>query len=254
MPISFQHFDLPAFKYRGRASGAALTISLITISFLVLPNQRAFAQNPAMEQKLEQIKQASAANKQELAHFTWQEQQVISLKGDVKKTVVYQVSIGPDGTQQKTQLSSLPAPAPPSGRRLKQHIVEKKTDEFEEYGQQIAALAKQYTQPDPQAMQQAHQQGNISLQPGGGEGTSSLVIKNYLKPDDTMTLVFNSEAKAIQSLQVSSYLSDPKDAVTLAVQFARLPGGPNHVASIQVDGVSKQMTVAIQNSNYQQSQ
>ena len=134
MPISSQHFDLPALKYRGRASVAALAISLITIGFLVLPNQRAFAQDPAMEQKLEQIKQASAANKQELAHFTWQEQQVISLKGDVKKTVIYQVSIGPDGTQQKTQLSSLPAPAPPSGRRLKQHIVEKKTDEFEEYG------------------------------------------------------------------------------------------------------------------------
>ena len=131
MPISFQQFDPLAFNYRGRARVVAVAISFITSSFLVLPTQRSFAQNPAMEQKLEQIKQASAANKQELAHFTWQEQQVISLKGDVKKTVVYQVSIGPDGIQQKTQLSSLPAPAPPSGRRLKQHIVEKKTDEFE---------------------------------------------------------------------------------------------------------------------------
>jgi hypothetical protein len=103
-------------------------------------------------------------------------------------------------------------------------------------------------------MQQAYQQSNISLQPGGGEGTTSLVIKNYLKPGDTMTLVFNSEAKAIQTLQVSSYLNDPKDAVTLAVQFAKLPSGPNHVASIEVDGVSKQITVAIQNSNYQPTQ
>jgi hypothetical protein len=152
MRISSQQYNLPAFNCRGRAIVAAVAISFITSGFLVLPTQRAFAQNPAMEQKLEQIKQATAANKRELAHFTWQEQQVISLKGDVKKTVVYQVSIGPDSTQQKTQLSSLPAPAPPSGRRLKQHIVEKKTDEFKEYGQQIAALAKQYTQLDPQAV------------------------------------------------------------------------------------------------------
>jgi hypothetical protein len=108
-------------------------------------------------------------------------------------------------------MESLPAPAPPSG--LKQHIFEKKTDEFEEYGQQIAALARQYTRMDPQAMPQAHRQGNISLQLSGGEGTASFVIKNFLKP-----------------------------------------GGPNHVAGIQVDDVSNQMTMVIQNSNYQQSQ
>jgi hypothetical protein len=42
----------------------------------------------------------------------------------------------------------------------------------------------------------------------------------------------------------------PKDAVTLAVQFAKLPSGTNHVTTTQVDGVSKQMTVAILNSNY----
>jgi hypothetical protein len=180
MPISFQQSNsLAAILDPGKVRVSTVAISLMTCILLVLPTQMAIAQNPAMGQKIEEIKQAAAANKQELAHVTWQEQQVISLKGDVKKTVIYQVNIGPDGTQQKTQLSSLPAPAPPRGGRLRQHIVENKTNEFEQYGQQIAALAKQYTQPDPQAMQQAYQQGNISLQLGGGEGTTSLVIKNY---------------------------------------------------------------------------
>ncbi|HTF68113.1 MAG TPA: hypothetical protein VK638_36075 [Edaphobacter sp.] len=49
-------------------------------------------------------------------------------------------------------------------------------------------------------------------------------------------------------------MSDPKDAVTMEVQFARLPAGVNHVASAQINGVSKQMTVVIQNFNYQLSQ
>ncbi len=40
----------------------------------------------------------------------------------------------------------------------------------------------------------------------------------------------------------------------MAVQFALLPSGVNHVATAQVNGVSKQMTVAIQNFNYQISQ
>ncbi len=67
-----------------------------------------------------------------------------------------------------------------------------------------------------------------------------------------MTLVFNQGTKAIESVQVATYLNGPSDAVTIAAQFAQIPGGPNHVASTQVNGASKQLTVATQNSNYQQ--
>ena len=207
------------------------------------------AQNPAVQQKLAEIKTAMAANKQALAHYTWQEQQTTSIKGDVKKQQVFQVSVGPDG-QQKTQIGGSQAP-PPSGGRLKQHIVEKKTAEFQDYGQQIAALAKQYTQPDPERLQAAYQAGNVSLQSGGGEGEITLVIKNYIKPGDSVTLTFGRQQKAIQSIKVASYLSDPSDAVTIAAQFAKLPDGTNHVTGTQIDGVSKQLTVVTQNSNYQ---
>jgi hypothetical protein len=231
---------------------SAATISA-AVYVLALALPEASAQNPEMGQKVAEIKQASAANKQALARYTWQEQQAISLKGEVKKTVSYQVSIGADGQQQKIELGSTAAP-PPSGGRLKQRIVANKTNEFQQYGQQVAALAKQYTQPDPQLLQQAYQQGNASIQLGGAPGTVTLVIKNYIKPGDSMTLVFNEGQNAIQTLQVSSYLSDPKDAVTMVVQFAKLPSGVNHVATAQINGVSKQMTVAIQNFNYQVTQ
>ncbi len=219
----------------------------------ISPLNHSLAQNPDLMQKVQQIKQEAAANKAALAHFTWQEQQTISLKGTVKKTVISQVSTGPDGQQQKVVLSSLPAAAPPSGGRLKQRVVAKKTDEFEQYGHDIAALVKRYSQPDPALMQQAYQQGNVSLQMGGAAGTISLVFKNYIKPGDSMTLMFNSATKSTLSMTVGSYLTDPKDAVTMNVQFAKLPSGVNHVTSTQVDGISKQMTVAIQNSNYQPS-
>ena len=79
----------------------------------------------------------------------------------------------------------------------------------------------------------------------------SLIIKSYLKPNDSVTFVFNQQQKAIQSVQVASYLTDPSDAVTIAVQFAKLPDGTNHVATMQVNGVSKQLGVMTQNSMYQ---
>jgi hypothetical protein len=232
---------------------SAFAITIAGCAVMAVPSNQGFAQSADMLQKLEQIKAASAANKAALTHYTWQEQQTISLKGEVKKTAVYQVSTSPDGQQQKTEISASAAP-PPSGGRFKQRIVAKKVDEFQQYGQQVAALAKQYTQPDPQLLQQAYQKGNISLQVGGGAGTVSMVIKNYLKPGDSMTLVFNTQDKAIEALNVSSYLNDPSDAVTMSVQFAKLPNGLNHVATTQINGVSKQMTVAIQNSNYQPAQ
>jgi hypothetical protein len=124
-------------------------------------------------------------------------------------------------------------------------------NEFQDYGQQIAALAKQYTQPDPERLQAAYQAGNVSLQSGGGAAEITLVIKNYVKPGDSVTLIFNRQQKGIQSIKVASYLSDPSDAVTIAAQFAKLPDGTNHVTGTQIDGVSKQLTVVTQNSNYQ---
>jgi hypothetical protein len=207
------------------------------------------AQNPAIQQKLADISQSSAANKQALARYTWMEQQTISLKGDVKKVEQFQVRMGVDGQQQKVEINPQ-APPPPSGGRLRQHVVEKKTDEFTEYGQQIAALGKQYSQPDMQALQQAYQQGNISMQPNGAQGTVSLIVKSYLKPNDSVTLVLSDQPKALLAVNVNTYLTDPKDAVTIAVQFAKLPDGTNHVATIQVNGVSKQLGVLIQNSVY----
>jgi hypothetical protein len=229
------------------ALALALAMALATLFFFPLPFH---AQSPELQQRLAEIKQASAANKQKLAHYTWQEQQITSIKGEVKKQQLFQVTMGPDGQQEKTPIGGSQA-APPSGGRLKRHIVEKKQAEYKDYGEQIADLSKQYTQPDPAKLQAAYQAGNVSLQLGGGEGDVTLVIKNYVKPNDSLKLVFNKQQKALQSVQVSTYLDDPKDAVTIAAQFSKLPDGTNHVASTQVDGVSKQLTVVTQNSNYQ---
>lgn len=237
------------FKY-GKGPTLALPIATAAAVALLFSASSFHGQNPELQQRLGEIKTASAANKAALAHYTWQEQQTTSIKGDVKKQQVFQVSVGPDGQQQKTPIGGSQAP-PPSGGRLKQHVVEKKKAEFQDYGEQIADLAKQYTQPDPGRLQAAFQAGNVSLQSGGGEGVVTLVIKNYIKPNDQVTLLFNKQQKAIQSIHVSSYLDSPSDAVTIAAEFAKLPDGTNHVTGTQVNGVSKQLTVVTQNSNYQ---
>jgi hypothetical protein len=78
-----------------------------------------------------------------------------------------------------------------------------------------------------------------------------LVMHNYLKPQDSVTLIFDKTQKELLEVQIASYMDDPKDAMNLTVQFSRLPDGINHISRLVIDGVSKNLNVAIQNSNYQ---
>ena len=224
---------------------------VLVVSALLLITAAGVPQNPQLEEKIMAIKQAQALNKQKLAQYTWQETETISIKGNVKDTKIYQVQLGPNGQPQKTEINEEKAQSG-GGRqgRLKEHVIEKKTEEYQEYGQQIGALAKQYTTPDPDRLIQAKQQGNISLQMGQG-GTLNLVIKNYVKPNDSVTMAIDPQTKSPVGVQVASYLSQPSDAVNITATFARLPDGTNHVATTTINGVSKQLTVNDQNSNYQ---
>jgi len=215
----------------------------------------ALAQNPELQQKVAQVKQAAAMNKQELAQYTWVEQVTISLKGEQKKQEHFQVRLGPDGKPQKTALDSPDASDTSGGRhgRLKEHVAEKKKEEYKDYADQVKALLQQYVPPDKDLIEQAYEKGSITAGPAVGPGQSQLVISNYIKPGDKMTLTLDTAQKQLASVSIASYLSDPKDAVNMSVQFSGIPGGPNHVSSAKIDGVSKQLTIAIQNSNYEKA-
>ncbi len=216
-------------------------------SLILLSGMIAMAQSQQLEEKLMALKQNQATNKQKLAQYTWQETETISIKGSVKDTKVYQVQMV-NGQQQKTEVSNQQAQQSGRQGRLKEHVVDKKKQEYQEYGQSIGALAKQYTTPDPERLMQAKQAGNISLQPGGG--AVNLIIKNYVKPGDSVTFTVDPVSKQLQNVRVASYLDDPKDAVTISAEFAQLPDGTNHVANTLINGESKQLTVNNQNSNY----
>jgi len=41
--------------------------------------------------------------------------------------------------------------------------------------------------------------------------------------------------------------------VNIGAQFSRLPDGTNHVETMQMNGVSKQLLVTTKNSNYQKA-
>src|ERR1700687_4058601 len=171
----------------------------------------------------------------------------LTLNGDAKPAKLSLCQYGPDGTVQKTPMG--PPPEPPSGRRVKQRIIEKKTEEMQQYMGQVKSLLGMYVPPDPQKMGQAYQAGRVSLNPSGGG--VNLVFKDYAQPGDQMTLFFDTTARKIRSVNVNTYMDEPKDKVTLVVQMASLPDGTNYAQQTVLNATAKQLVVTTTNSNYQ---
>jgi hypothetical protein len=116
---------------------------------------------------------------------------------------------------------------------------------------QVKSLLAMYVPPDPQRMQQAFQAGKVSLNPAAGEGVAQLVFKDYAQPGDQMTLSFNTAARKMSSVNVNTYMDDPKDAVKLTVQMASVPDGTNYVHQTVLDATAKKLPGTTTSSNYQ---
>jgi len=230
---------------------SSLAAGILAVGALVVPALR--AQSPEMQQRVAEVKDSMAVNKMLLAQYTWMEQDIISIKGEQKKEELYNVQLGPNGKPQKTPVDPSSVSDDDRKRRgLRGRIIEKKIEEYQQYGDQIKSLVAQYVPPEKEMLQQAYQHGNVMMGPvGGASGEYRLVITNYVKQGDNMTLVMSKAQKALVSLSISTYLSDPSDAVKVNVQFARIPNGPNHVATETIDGVSKKLTITVLNTNYQ---
>jgi len=205
------------------------------------------AQNSDLQQRLTAVKQSVAENQQRLRQYQWVETTQLTLKGDAKPPTQDMCQYGPDGTVQKTPMG--PPPQPPSGRRVKQRIIERKTEEMQQYMGQVKSLLGMYVPPDPQKMGQAYQAGKVSLNPTGGG--VNLVFTDYAQPGDQMTLFFDTAARKIRSVNVNTYMDEPKDGVTLTVQMASLPDGTNYARQTVLDAAAKKLQVTKTNSNYQ---
>src|SRR5215469_13672247 len=128
---------------------------------------------------------------------------------------------------------------------------EKKKEQYKEYADQMKEPVSHYVPPNKEAIQEAMSKGNISLDPGGDSGQVKLVIHNYYKQGDSMTLRFDKNQKQLAAISIASYMDNPQDAMNLNVAFGKLPDGTNHVSNVTIEGVSKQLTVNTANSDYQ---
>jgi hypothetical protein len=235
-----------------RTLRSAFPFTVLALLAVALPFSMAVrAQLGDMQARVTELKESSAKNKQALAQYTWTERVTISLKGQERKQERFQVRMGPDGKPIKTPIDAPAQDQSARGGRLRQRIVEKKKEEFEDYAQSMKDLTQQYIPPEKDLIQEAYSKGNVAITPeAGGPGRIQFAIHDYIRKGDLVTIIFDKDQKQLVSISIHSWIDDPSDVMNLSVRFDKLPNGPSHASGATIEGVRKQLTVVTQNDNY----
>ncbi|HKD83431.1 MAG TPA: hypothetical protein VKB58_01695 [Terriglobales bacterium] len=238
-----------AFKNLSKGKLVLILVCMVGSAMVLFAQMGGSDMGAELQQKLAALKESAAQNKQKLRQYQWIETSQITLKGEQKPEQVYQCSYGPNGQVQKIPMN--PQQPEQQGRGgLRGRIVEKKKAEMKDYMQQVHSLLTMYVPPNPQLMQQAFQKHNVSLDKSMGSSGVQLIFKSYAKEGDQMTITFDPATKKISTINVNTYMDDPKDAVTLSIQMASLPDGTNYAQQTMLNATAKQIQVTTTNSNY----
>ena len=201
-----------------------------------------------LQQKLAAAKQAAALNQKALRSYSWVEKTELSLKGEVKNTKVDMCRYGPDGKVQKTPV--VEPPPPEKKRGMKGKMIANKTEEMKSELEAAVALVQQYLPPSPDMMQVVMNAGTASISQAG-PGRASLKFPGYAKANDALTLTFDSTVKALQQIDVQTWLDEPDNAVTLKVTMNALPDGVSYPGTLVLGMPKSSIEVRITKSNYQ---
>ncbi len=239
----------PVYRLLGAFLLAALLLAGARNQFVSASFEPASPQGMNPQQVAATIK----ANAQALKTFTYQQRMQLQLKGETKKVTLNQMSYDMYGNEQKTLLSEQPpADAQPSGGRLKQRVVAKKTGEFKDMMQEIAALVKSYTELPPEQLQAALKQGSFSQGQGDMQGAIQIQMQNVIQQGDSLTIWIDRTAMLFRRAVIATtYEGNP---VTATANYAMLPTGQVYMAQTILNYPKKEVVVEIDNSNYQRSQ
>jgi len=196
-----------------------------------------------LRQRLGTVKQSIAQDQLRLKQYAWTETTRISLKGEAKKRSQADCLYGPDGKVQRTPIGN-PPPAP--GRRgIKGKIVANKIENMNDYMDRVASLVQRYVPPDPESMQAAFENGKAQMSSAG-----VLAFHDYVKPGDSLTIIFNLATKKVVAFALATYLDEAKDVVTVNARFSTLPDGTNYLETSVLNATAKKLQIEKTNSEY----
>lgn len=215
----------------------------------------AFAQAPLVSSadRAMQIAQVRQANAALMHHFNWNSRVEIVVNGQVKDTRIELLSYGPTGQLQHTLINDQQASGtylPTPIGFLRRAIADNEKQQLETFLTGLKGLLEQYTLPTA---------GKIldfmtTARPSGpdADGLFQMTGNSVVQPGDTLSLWVNPWTRHVTRMQVNTSFQGA--AAQLNASFQTLPGpvngGLNYAAFAEVTVPSKQLSVQMQNYNY----
>lgn len=218
--------------------------AVVIFGLLVLTNMAVIAQNSSTKEELAAIEHVELKNQTKLSHYTWQETQFISVNGEAVDYRLYAVKIGGDGQYRRNLVTEHTGQEAAFEPKAKDQL-----SQYGPYAQQLCELANQYTSFNSERLNDANSRGEIALLREGD--LIKMTVKDYSKPGDSLVMTINQHTHRLVSVQAQSYLTDPKDAVTIQAEFAELPAGINHVATAEIGNARRHLRMKLTNWSYQ---
>ena len=191
-----------------------------------------------------QIAAARKANAKLMHQYSWQSRTELIENGAVQDMRLDQVQYGPDGMLQRMALNEQGASLPMGF--LRRAIAEKKRQQMEEYLKGLRGLLDQYTLPTAGKVLDFMDTATTTLADEGRlilmSGTSVVI------PGDSLSVWTEAATRHTHKIKVNTFYQG--DAVNLTATFKTLRTGLTHVDYAEVIVPNKELTVQVQNFNY----
>jgi len=218
---------------------AAGLIVLATAHFVRAQDQMAAKAATAV-----QIAAARKANAKLMHEYSWQSRTELIENGAVKDMRLDQVQYGPDGMLQRMALNEQGASLPMGF--LRRAIAEKNRKQMEDFLKGLRGLIDQYTLPTAGKVLDFMDTATATLADDGRlilmSGTGVVV------PGDSLSVWTEAATRHTHKIQVNTFFQN--ETVNLTATFKTLRSGLTHVDYAEVIVPGKELTVQVQNFNY----
>ena len=198
-------------------------------------------------QQDQKFAQAQKQNAQALRQYTWKSRTEIRKEGEVKSTKLFMSRYAPDGTQVQVLLEEDSAKLPKFG--IRGAIARKKKEEAGKLIEALQRLAKSYGELPPAKMQEFMSKATVRLETNTPQPLLRLEATGVLQPNDSMIVWIDANTRRQRRIEInSSYDEKP---VRIVSDFKDLAGGPTYMASSVVDYPREELTLTVENFDYQ---
>ena len=212
----------------------------ISTAFAVFVVGTAAAQVP-----VSYLMQGMAANSKQLRQYTYKQRTETYHEGELKNTKVDEIHYDAGGErvsipldQRQTQ-SEAPRRGP--GHRLIARKIEEEKEKMRDYIERLTALASRYPGPDQARLQASI--SNAEVTTGGGSSQVRIRMRDYVKPGDSMTMIFDPATKRPVKTEINTFLDDAP--VSIVIAFDQLRDGPNYPGKIVMSSITKQLEIRV---------